>query len=161
MEPGTCHTDLSVEEWKGEGWGQKNDPKAKHPTKIVGPNYEETMIAQKASLTKDNKERKLLDRTAKNSENQSHVNRMIKRRNKEGGHQDNVVLTSYWAHEGDASKADRAWAKWLTADHPALLVVNCVKYILFIVPETVSLHSLHFFFVFCFVFYLFIFLLQV
>ena len=25
--------------------------------------------------------------------------------------------TLYWAHGGDASKADRAWAKRLTADH--------------------------------------------
>ena len=61
---------------------------------MVGPNYEETTIAQKPSVAKDNKERKLLDRTAKNSESQSHVKRMIQRLKKESGCQENVVLST-------------------------------------------------------------------
>ena len=52
------------------------------------------MIAQKASLAKDNKERKLLDRTAQNSENQSRLERMIPRLNKESGRQENIVLST-------------------------------------------------------------------
>ena len=52
------------------------------------------MIAQKPSLAKGNKEMKLLDKTAKNSENQSHVKRMIQRLNKESGYQENVVLST-------------------------------------------------------------------
>ena len=42
-----------------------------HPAKIVGPNYEEKTIAQKPSVAEDNKERKRLYRTVKNSENQT------------------------------------------------------------------------------------------
>ena len=44
--------------------------KDEHPAKIFGPNYEETTIAQKPSVAKDNEERKWLYRTVKNSENQ-------------------------------------------------------------------------------------------
>ena len=42
-----------------------------HPAKIVGPNYEETTIAQTPSVAEDNEERKQLYRTVKNSENQT------------------------------------------------------------------------------------------
>ena len=64
MEPGTYHTDLSVEEERGGGGGMGVKERSKGQTK--------RMAAKK---------------------------------------------TLYWAHGGDASKADRAWAKRLTADH--------------------------------------------
>ena len=41
------------------------------PAKIVAPNYEETVIAQKPGVAEDNEERTQFDRTAKNSKNQT------------------------------------------------------------------------------------------
>ena len=83
-----------------------------HPAKIFGPKYEETTIAQKPSVAKDNEERKWLYRTVKNSENQT-----VKEWSKGQTKRVAARKTLYWAHGGDASMADRAWAKRLTADH--------------------------------------------
>ena len=40
-----------------------------------------------------------------------------------------ATKTLYWAHGGDASKADRAWAKRLTADPRSLLLTVLNKYL--------------------------------
>ena len=62
------------------------------PPTLLAQIMKKQRFAQKPRVAKDKKDRKLLDRTAKNSENQSHVNRMIQRLNKESGCQENVVL---------------------------------------------------------------------
>ena len=64
------------------------------PPTLLAQIMKKQRFAQKPSVAKDNKDRKLLDRTAKNSENPSHVNRMIQRLNKESGCQENVVLST-------------------------------------------------------------------
>ena len=80
--------------------------------KIVAPNYEETTIAQKPGVAEDNVESRRFDRNSK-KQRESDGKRMIQRLTEENGRR----KTLYWAHGGDASKADRAWAKRLTADH--------------------------------------------
>ena len=60
---------------------------------------EETTIAQKPSVAEDSDERNGL--TEQEKQRESDGKRIIK----------------VWAHGGDRSKADRAWAKRLTADH--------------------------------------------
>ena len=76
------------------------------PAKIVAPNYEETTTAQKPGVAEDNVERRRFDRNSK-KQRESDGKRMIQRLNEENGRQENT----------DASKAARAWAKRLTADH--------------------------------------------
>ena len=65
-----------------------------HPAKLVGPNYEETTIAQKSSVDEDNEERKRLYRTVK-KQRKSDGKRMIQRPNEGSGCQENVVLSTW------------------------------------------------------------------
>ena len=69
------------------------------PAKIVGPNYEETTIAQKPSVAKDKEERNSL--TEQQKQQESGGKRTIQRLNEESGHQENVVLSTWrWCKQG-------------------------------------------------------------
>ena len=56
--------------------------------------------------------KQMVEQTAK--QRQSDDKRMIQRLNEKVA---TCRKTLYWAHGGDASKADRTWAKSPTADH--------------------------------------------
>ena len=86
-----------IYQWKNEGGrdgGKRMIQRLNIPPTLLAQIMKKQRFAQKSSVAKDNKDRKLLDRTAKNSENPSHVNRMIQRLNKESGCQENVVLST-------------------------------------------------------------------
>jgi len=51
MEPGTCHTDLTVEKLRGEGWWQKNYPKAKRRERPLGKCHAKHMEMMPTKLT--------------------------------------------------------------------------------------------------------------
>ena len=86
-----------IYQWKnerGRDGGKRMIQRLNIPPTLLAQIMKKKRFAQKPSVAKDNKDRKLLDRTAKNSENPSHVNRMIQRLNKESGCQENVVLST-------------------------------------------------------------------
>ena len=93
-----------IYQWKnerGRDGGKRMIQRLNIPPTLLAQIMKKQRFAQKPRVAKDNKDRKLLDRTAKNSENQSHVNRMIQRLNKESGCQENVVLSTWrWCKQG-------------------------------------------------------------
>ena len=85
----------------GRDGGKRMIQRLNIPPTLLAQIMKKQRFAQKPSVAKDNKDRKLPDRTAKNSGNPSHVNRMIQRLNKESGCQENVVLSTWrWCKQG-------------------------------------------------------------